>query len=294
MSGLEIIEPDHLAEVFTYLDVDDPTVRPVGGGTALMLLMKARVFQPTRLIGLQKLRGQLAHIEWDGDWVRIGALTRLRDMEASASLGERFPVLRQALRTLSNVRVRNVATLGGHLAHGDPHMDLPPILLALDAEAQVTGPDGARWVPLDEFFMGYYATALAGNELVTEVRIPLARTSAHNAYSKCTALSADDWPAAGVAASLHLAHGALQEVHLAVSAATEKATRLKHVEALLNGQRPSAELFHAAAAAVAEAVEPVSDLRGSRAYKREMLRVFTARTLQLAVDSQPGTRGGQQ
>lgn len=292
LSALEIVEPETVTEALGLLDSDDPTVRPVGGGTALMLLMKARVFQPTRLVGLRRLRPQYSGIWLDGDKLRIGALTPLRDMEQSVLLKTHFPVLGQALHTLSNVRVRNVATLGGHLAHADPHMDLPPVLLTLDAEVEVTGPGGVRWIAIEHLLTGYYATSLAGNELLTQVALPLPKAETGNAYSKCTALSADDWPTAGVAVGLGFGSGVLQEARLAVSAATERAMRLKEAEAMLNGQVPSQPLFAAVGDAVAQAVEPTADLRGSRAYKREMVRVYTVRTLHAAVSQLPGTMGG--
>jgi carbon-monoxide dehydrogenase medium subunit len=186
------------------------------------------------------------------------------------------------MQTLSNVRVRNVATLGGHLAHGDPHMDLPPVMIALDAELTATSVNGERTLAVADLFTGYYETALEKNELISEVRIP-AQAGRRSAYLKCTTRTADDWPALGVAVSFATDGKVIQDARVVVSAATEKAVRLRDAEAVLNGATVSdAVLARAGEAAAAEA-EVVGDARGSAAYKREMLRVYAARAVKQAL-----------
>src|SRR5215469_6065228 len=144
MTPFALDEPASLAEAIKLLDPQDPAVRPIAGGTALMLMMKAGVFRPTRLVSLRGV-GELAAITPLADGVlRIGAMTQLSVLERSPIVRAHAPVITRALRTLSNVRVRNVATLGGHLAHAAPHMDLPPVLIALGAHIEVAGPDGVR------------------------------------------------------------------------------------------------------------------------------------------------------
>src|SRR5579864_4854083 len=123
-----------------------------------MLMMKAGVFQPTRLICLHGIEPEHSRITVSGSALRIGAMATLRDVEHDVNVAARFPVMRRALRTLSNVRVRNVARVGGALAHGDPHMDLPPLLAALGAVVSVRGPDGARELAVEELYLGYYET----------------------------------------------------------------------------------------------------------------------------------------
>ena len=173
MTPFEIAEPKSLREATALLDADDPTVRPIGGGTALMLMMKAGVFQPTRLVSLRSIEPRYSELKVDADGtVRIGALTTLSALEHSREIQTRIPVIANTMKTLSNVRVRNVATLGGCLAHGDPHMDLPPVLIALGASLRVIGPDGERVIPMAELLTGYYETQLAKNELIAEVVIP--------------------------------------------------------------------------------------------------------------------------
>ena len=132
MKSFDLAEPATLDEAIALLDSQDRSVRAIAGGTALMLMMKTRLFQPTRLVSLRRLDGDLRGIRVnEGGGLRIGAMTSLAELEYSPLLAATYPVMSQALRTLSNIRIRNVATLGGHLAHGDPHMDLPPILLTL-------------------------------------------------------------------------------------------------------------------------------------------------------------------
>src|SRR6202050_2703053 len=140
-----MVEPTSLKEGVSLLDPQEPTIRPVAGGTALMLMMKAGVFQPTRLVCLHKIEPEHARIGVvDGGALRIGAMATLRQLEQDANVARHQPVLAGAMPTLSNVRVRNVARVGGALAHGDPHMDLPPVLTALGARISVSGPQQRR------------------------------------------------------------------------------------------------------------------------------------------------------
>jgi len=160
MIPFELAEPKSLAAAVKLLDPDDATVRPIAGGTALMLMMKAGVFRPARLVSLRKIEQKYSGITASADGIRIGAMTTLSALEHSAEVRKHAPVITRTLLTLSNVRVRNVATLGGALAHGDPHMALPPVLMALGAMLTVTGPKGARKLAVEDLFSGYYETTL--------------------------------------------------------------------------------------------------------------------------------------
>jgi carbon-monoxide dehydrogenase medium subunit len=282
MTPFELAEPRSLRDALKLLNTDDPSVRAFGGCTALMLMMKTGVFQPTCLVSLRGVESEHAAIQSDGGVLRIGALATLTAIGGSATVRKAAPVITNAMKTLSNVRVRNVATLGGHLAHGDPHMDLPPVMIALDAELTAISVNGERTLAVADLFTGYYETALAKNELISEVRIP-AQAGRRSAYLKCTTRTADDWPALGVAVSFSTDGKVIQDVRVVVSAATEKAVRLRDAEAVLNGATVSdAVLARAGEAASAEA-EVVGDARGSAAYKREMLRVYAARAVKQAL-----------
>jgi len=289
MKSFELLEPTTLAEAVALLDPTDSRVRAIAGGTALMLMMKARLFQPTRLVSLHRLNGALRGVRRNQDGgLSIGALTSLRELEYSSQVAASAPVITRALGTLSNIRVRNVATVGGHLAHGDPHMDLPPILLTLGARVRAVSPRGERWIDLSELFVGYYQTALAKDELIAELAIPAQPAGVCSGYAKCTALSADDWPAVGVAVWYRLESGIIGEARVAISAATERPIRAAAAEVALVGAPAEPAAFARAADAAAEEVQPLADIRGSASYKREMVRVHVRRALQLALHSRPG------
>ncbi|HZD89128.1 MAG TPA: FAD binding domain-containing protein, partial [Pseudolabrys sp.] len=167
MTPFDLSEPATLAEAVKLINPDDPGVRPIAGGTALMLMMKAGVFRPSRLISLRKLNDASTGIGMgpDGD-LMIGAMTTLAALEHSAEVARAAPVIARIMPRLSNVRVRNVATVGGALAHGDPHMDLPPTLMALGARVRTVGANGGRELALEDLLTGYYETALAPDELI--------------------------------------------------------------------------------------------------------------------------------
>jgi carbon-monoxide dehydrogenase medium subunit len=278
----EMVEPTSLQEAMSLLDPQEPTVRAVAGGTALMLMMKAGVFTPSRLVCLHNIEPEHARITVAGDALRLGAMATLSDVEHDPNVAARLPVLKQAMRTLSNVRVRNIARVGGALAHGDPHMDLPPVLTALGARISIAGPNGNRELPLEQLYAGYYETVLEKNELITAVTVP-ALKGRKTAYMKVTSRSADDWPALGVAVSFALDGGVIRDPIVVVSAATEKVTRMTTAEKVLQGAAPDdAVLARAGEAAVAEA-SILADAHGSAAYKRELLRVYLRRAIRQAL-----------
>ena len=248
MSPFELAEPATLPEAVALLDNED--TRVFSGGTALMLMMKAGVLRPKRLVTLRRLG--LDRIE-SGAALRVGAMTTLRALEKSEVVKRGWPVITKMLRTLSNVRVRNVATVGGALAHADPHMDLPPLLAALGARVGVQGKQGTRTVPVEDLYAGYLETTLKPGELITHVEVP-ASGSKRAAYLKCTTRSADDWPAVGVAVVLG------QEERIFVSAATDRPTRI-------GSEKDIASL----------SIE--GDLHGSAEYKRQLLKVYLKRAV---------------
>jgi carbon-monoxide dehydrogenase medium subunit len=292
VKSFELVEPTTVEEAIALLEGGDPTVRAVAGATALLPMMKARLFQPTRLVSLRRLNGAMRGVTDDADasvraayggsGLRIGALTTLTELEHSARIREVAPVMTRALRTLSNVRIRNVATLGGHLAHGDPHMDLPPILMTLGARVRLVSGRGERWIDTNDLVVGYYQTAIAAGELVAEVHLPAQPSDARTWYEKFTALSADDWPTVGAAVWYRATADRIAEARVAVSAATERPVRIATAEAVLTGAAPNADTFSRAADAAAESVEPLADIRGTASYKREMVRVHVRRALQRA------------
>jgi carbon-monoxide dehydrogenase medium subunit len=251
MQPFEFAEPGTLREALALLDADD--ARPAGGATALMLMMKAGMLRPARLVSLARLGLGGIELGASGE-LRVGATVTLRSLEKSPVVRAGWPAITRALHTLANVRVRNVATLGGHLAHADPHTDLPPLLSALGAVATVAGRGGERRVPVESLYAGYLETTLKRGELITRVDVPaLGRRRA--AYLKCTTRSVDDWPAVGVAVVLD---GERQTIF--VSAATDRPTRLASADAV-------------------DGLAIEGDLHGSAAYKKQLIRVYVKRAI---------------
>jgi len=282
MTPFELAEPKSLSDAVKLLNPDDPTIRPIAGGTALMLMMKAGVFRPAKLISLRGIEKKYSGIAASGDGLTIGAMTTLNALECSTEVKKAAPLITRTMLTLSNVRVRNVATVGGALAHGDPHMDLPPVLMALGATLTVISPKGERKIALEDFFTGYYETVLDKNELIAEAHVP-AQGAKRAAYMKVTTGSADDWPALGVAVVIEADGKAIKSARVVVSAATTKATRLKSAEdALIGKTADDKALAEAGEAAVAES-EFIADVRGSVSYKRELVRVYIRRAVQQAL-----------
>ncbi len=283
MIPFELAEPRTLKAAIKLLDAGDSSVRAFGGGTALMLMMKAGVFQPTRLISLRGVEARYSKVKANKEGgLRIGALTTLSALGRAAAVKKRAPVIIDTLRTLSNVRVRNVATLGGHLAHGDPHMDLPPVLMALDAQVVTAATAGSRTLAITDLYTGYYETALAPNELISEIVVP-AQTGRRSAYIKLTTRAADDWPTLGIAVSLLTDGHVVEDARFVVSAATEKPLRLAAVEAVLRGATINDAVLARAGEAAAAEVELMGDAHGSVAYKKELLRVYVGRAVRKAL-----------
>ena len=283
MIPFELVEPETLKEAIALIDADDPAVRPIAGGTALMLMMKAGVFQPRRLVSLRRLNGGMSGIMAQGGALTIGAMTPLSDVEHSAEVARHAPVIPRIMKRLSNVRVRNVATVGGALAHGDPHMDFPPVAIALGGKVRIVGAGDERELAVEDLLTGYYETALKPNELIASLQIP-AHGKTRAAYCKVTAGSADDWPALGVAVAIDADGGAVKSARVVVSAATTKATRLKSAEKVLTGAAIDDKVLKTAGDAAAEEADVIADVRGSAAYKRELLRVYVSRAVRLAME----------
>jgi aerobic carbon-monoxide dehydrogenase medium subunit len=261
-------------------------VRPMAGGTAVMLMMKMGVLRPTRLVSLRAVEKRYSEIgAAPDDGLRIGAMATLSALERSSLVKGKAPVITRTLRTLSNVRVRNVATLGGHLAHADPHMDLPPVLIALGATVTTVSTSGGRTLPLEKLHAGYLETTLERGELIAEVTVP-AQGLRRAAYLKCTTRSADDWPALGVAVTLSVDGGAVHDARIVISAATDTPTRLAAAEAALSGVKADESALRRAADAAASEAAVNGDQHGSAAYKRELVRVYVARAIRQCLAGQ--------
>ena len=283
MTPFELLEPRTLREAAGLLASEEPSVRPIAGGTAVMLMMKMGVLRPSRLVSLRAVEKRYSAIEAGANGgLTIGALATLASLERSPVVKSRAPVIIRALKTLANVRVRNVATVGGHLAHADPHMDLPPLLIALGASVSVVGADGERTLPLEALYAGYLETTLRHGELIGRLTIPTlgARRAA---YLKCTTRSADDWPALGIAVALDVDGTVIREARVVIGAATDTPVRLTNAEKALRGARADDAALRLAGDAAAAEAAVISDQHGTAAYKRELVRVYVARAVRAAV-----------
>lgn len=284
MKPFELAMPSSLSEAVKLLEPGDPTIRVMSGGTALMLMMKSDVFHPTRLISLRGIEPEYSKIEplADGTF-RIGAMVSLAQLEHAADLASFAPVIRKTMRTLANVRVRNMATIGGALAHGDPHMDLPPVLIALDASVNTTAPGGGRSLKVRDLHSGYYETVLDEDELISSVEIA-PQGSRRSTYLKCTTRAAKDWPALGVAVSVDLADGGASEPRLVIGSVGDRPVRIAEAEAALDGRELTPDVIRRAGEAAADNIETIPDELGSAAYKKELVRVYVERALKTVAD----------
>lgn len=282
MIPFEFLLPYSLEEAISLLDAEDPGIRPIGGGTAVMLMMKAGVLRPTRLVSLQKIGDRHATIQVnrDGDLV-VGALARLADIERHPSVHEGWPLLGEALRGVANARVRAVATIGGNLSHADPHMDMPPVLAALGARVAITGPRGSRMVDAEDLCTGYYETVVQRDELITEVFVPPQAGPA--AYLKMTTRAAHDWPALGLAVALKMTGEQVERASVFIGAATDRPMRLRQAQLVLEQRGLGDAALRAAAEAAMVEAPLIGDAHGSAGYKSQLLKVALPRAIQGAL-----------
>jgi carbon-monoxide dehydrogenase medium subunit len=277
----EYQSPRTLSDAIALLDEHGDTGKVLAGGQSLIPLMKLRLAEPVHLIDINRVPG-LDAITETADYLSIGALVRERDIERSAVVRERYPLLADTAAVIADPLVRNLATVGGNLAHADPANDHPATMLAYRASVVARGRDGERVIPIDEFFVDAFATALAPDEILTEVRIPRPKGRCGGAYAKLER-KVGDYAIAAAAVQLTVNDdGTVGDVGIAVTNVTFSPVRSRAAEAVVRGNPLSDDVIRAAAQAASEECEPAADLRGSVAYKRAMTRTMTARALHLA------------
>jgi aerobic carbon-monoxide dehydrogenase medium subunit len=274
---IAFLEPHTVHEAVALLDAHGDDARIIAGATAVSILLRQGLIHPSALISISKLPG-LGDIRSSGGELHIGALVTHRHVETSALVRQMLPALAETFGTVANIRIRNAATVGGVLAEADYASDPPAAFLALDAVVHVLGPKGARRIPIADFVQGFYATALAPNELVTHVSLPIPSQPVRAVYEKFITRSSEDRPCVGVFAVV-MADG----VRVAVGAAAETPQRFPDIEAVAEGQPLTDRLIDAIADAYAERIDTLSDMRGSAWYRTEMIRVWVRRALQKAV-----------
>jgi len=280
MNAFEYRAPRGLDEALAVLREHGEDARVVAGGTALVTMMRQHLVRPGCLVSLRDVQG-LDRIEATNGALRLGALVTHREAEVSPLVRERLPVLAETFRRVATVRIRHMATIGGALAHADPNQDPPVTLLALGARVEIRGARGHRELPLGEFFRDYYETALEPGELVTAVTVPLLPVASGATFLKFLPRTADDYATVAVAAIVTLEPDGerCREARIALGSVGVTPLRAGAAEALLAGERLGESLLRAAGEAVKGQVDPLSDHRGSAAYKREMTGVMIGRAL---------------
>jgi aerobic carbon-monoxide dehydrogenase medium subunit len=254
----------------------------LAGGHSLIPMMKLRLAQPKHLIDLRKVPG-LAGIKEEGGAIVIGAMTTEWQVESSALVKSKFPVLSEIAAMIGDPAVRNLGTIGGSVAHADPAADWPAGMIALGAEMVCEGPKGRRTVKVDDWFQGLMATALREDELLVEIRVPLLAAGSGAAYLKFPH-PASRFAVVGVAAAVTLdKQGTCTKASIGVTGAGTKAVRAKGVEAGLTGKKLDAATIEAAAQKAADGVDVQADLQGSVEYKSHLCRVFAKRAVTEAV-----------
>ena len=276
--SFDLLQPRSLQEAVELLQKHGDDGRAIAGGTTLVILMKERALHYRYLIDLQSIPG-LTGIARENNGVRIGALATHRMVETSPLIRQAFPAVARAFGHIGNVRVRQTASVGGNLAHADYRLDPPPALLALNAEVNVFGPQGARTVPIRKFFQGMYETALAPGEVLVDVKIPFAPENSQAVYMRYTALSANDWPCLGVAAFLARQNGRCQELRVALGGVAATPVLIGGLD-FASDQSLDQGVMDRVLESVDQQISPFSDLRGSEWYKRRMARLFVQKAIE--------------
>lgn len=255
----------------------------MSGGHSLLPMMKLRFARPEHIIDISKIHG-LSYIKEDGDLLKIGAMTTQTELEHNDLLKSKYKIFGDAVWLTADPSVRNFGTIGGNIAHGDAANDQPALMLALRATIVAEGADGAKTIPIDEFFHGFYMTALEPGDILTEIQIPKAKKNSGGAYHKVER-KVGDYATAGVAVHVVLDdNGVCQEIGIGLTNVSAVPLRLERGENLLRGKKITDELIEQVGVIAGEDCEPESDLRGSEAYKRSIVNTITKRMLNKALE----------
>lgn len=281
MRNFEYLEPDTVGEACEMLRRCGGDAKAYAGGAYLSILMKQGFLQPKALVNLKKITRLKGVREDPREGLILGALVTHREIETSELVKAKLPVLSALEQEVANIRVRNVGTVGGNLASGEPLTDLAQVFIALEARVKISGPGGARIIPVEELFVDYYQTSLKEDELLTEVVIPPLSERSSIEYMRFSSSSAVDKPCVGVAVKVSLdeSRKIFTGVRIVLGCVGPTPIRALEAERVLEGAEPDDEITQSAANAAARACKPVGDLRGSEEYKRAMVGVLVARAV---------------
>jgi carbon-monoxide dehydrogenase medium subunit len=255
--------------------------RVVAGGHSLLPMMKLRLANPEYLIDINGLHDELGYVRVGTDEVRIGAMTRHRELLESPELAALFPIFADAEQVIADPVVRNRGTIGGSLCQADPSEDLSAVCTTLDASCVIQNSSGQRVVSMEDFHRGPYETAVEQAELLTEIRIPI-RPGGSSAYQKVER-RAGDWAVASVGAAVWMSDGVITDARVGLAAVGPNTTGIPAISDALRGQAPNEELYAAAGAIAASSCSPATDNRGTEQYKRHLADELTRRALRSSV-----------
>ncbi len=281
--------PSTTAEALDLLQQYGDDGHAMAGGASLLLMMQQGLINAGHVIGLRGIHELEGISALPNGGLEIRALTTHRQAECSADVRSYCPTLSENFSRVATIRIRNQGTVGGNLVHADPAQDPPPMLMALDGEAVIVSKTGERTVPLDGFFRDFFETVVGEGELLRAIRLPAIPQGTKSTYIKFLPRTEDDYATVSVAATLRVgADNVCQDVRVALGSAGPVPLRAKRVEGALRGQRLTAELIDSAAELVRQEVDPISDVRGSANYKREMARVWVGRAVRSLLNGSDG------
>ncbi len=284
----EILRPKTIPEAIALLSEHGDEAKILSGGQSLIPMMKLRLARPGFLVDINRIPG-LDYIKEEGGFLKIGALVREHELERSPIVKAKFPLLADTVKVIADPQVRNLATVVGNLAHGDPANDHPAAMLALGASLVITGANGERVVPVTDFFVSLFTTALEPNEVATELRIPIPPPRSGGAYLKLER-KVSDFATAAVAVQLTLDGDMIRTAGIGVTNAGPIPIKAKRAEQFLAGKKPDNGTFAKAADLAAEDSQPSADLRGPVEYKIGLIKELTRRALRLAVERASGSK----
>jgi len=276
-------EPTTLKKAFSLMEKYGDDARVMAGGTALIIMMRQRLLTPKVVISLGRIP-KFDRITYNNkDGLRIGAGARHRDIELSAAVHKHYPLLHETFRKVAQPRIRNMGTVGGNLAGGDPLTDPGASLFALDAEVTLTSSKGQRRLRLDEFFIDYYQTALEPGELLTEIHVPLPQRPGWS-HIKFTPRSIEDFATVGVAITLKANNGTCEDVRIGLNSVASTIVRARKAEEVLRGKPITDTALQEMGEVAATECDPTDDNRGSAEYKLDLVRVLVPRAAKEALE----------
>ena len=287
--SFEYLTPSKISDAIAMLQKHGEEAKILAGGHSLIPAMRLRLSEPGYLIDISGIQG-LDYILEESGQLRIGAMTREASLEESQIVREKYPLLLDTAKMIADPSVRNVATVGGNLAHGDPANDHPATMLALGAIVVVEGPNGSREIGIDDFFPDFFTTALEPEEILTEIRIPSPPSGSGGAYLKIER-KVGDYAAAAVACQLNIdSGGSIQNIGIGLTNVGSTPIRASSAEQLLQGKNPDEKMIAEAGRLSAADSEPMEDLRGSAEYKRALVKELTQRAIKLSLQRAEGSR----